>query len=69
MTYYGVILLMAGYQADETHILKQYHAMIDRYVHPSAYASVLFLTRASLVWNLGFLLAHYGFSIGYDLEI
>ncbi len=31
MTYYGVILLLAGYQADEAHILKQYRAMIDRY--------------------------------------
>ena len=44
MTYYGVILLMAGYQADETHILKQYHAMIDRYVHSLDYVSGLFLT-------------------------
>lgn len=33
MTYYGVILLLAGYQADEAHILKQYRAMIDRYEH------------------------------------
>lgn len=30
MTYYGVVLLLTGYQADEAHILKQYGAMIDR---------------------------------------
>ena len=30
MTYYGVVLLLTGYQADEAHILKQYRAMIDQ---------------------------------------
>lgn len=30
MTYYGVVLLLTGYQADEQHILKQYRAMIDQ---------------------------------------
>ncbi|KAI0705857.1 hypothetical protein BC835DRAFT_1313841 [Cytidiella melzeri] len=29
MTYYGVVLLLTGYQADEAHILRQYRAMID----------------------------------------
>ena len=29
MTYYGVVLLLSGYQADEQHILKQYRAIID----------------------------------------
>ncbi len=28
MTYHGIVLLLAGYQADEAHILKQYGAMI-----------------------------------------
>ena len=32
MTYYGAILLFAGFQADEEHIVKQYRAMIDKYV-------------------------------------
>lgn len=30
MTYHGVVLLLAGYQADEAHTLKQYRAIVDR---------------------------------------
>ncbi|KAI0290652.1 hypothetical protein B0F90DRAFT_582157 [Multifurca ochricompacta] len=30
MTYYGVVLLMSGYQADEESILKQYKAIVDK---------------------------------------
>lgn len=30
MTYYGVVLLLSGYQADEAHILRQYRAMVDK---------------------------------------
>ncbi|KAG6825732.1 Mitochondrial outer membrane protein iml2, partial [Arthromyces matolae] len=30
MTYYGVVLLLSGYQADETHIVRQYKAIVDR---------------------------------------
>ena len=30
MTYYGVVLLMSGYQANEQHIVKQYRAIVDR---------------------------------------
>ncbi|KAF8838754.1 hypothetical protein BDN67DRAFT_933260 [Paxillus ammoniavirescens] len=30
MTYYGVILLVSGYQADEEHILKQYKSIMNR---------------------------------------
>jgi tetratricopeptide (TPR) repeat protein len=33
MTYYGVVLLMSGYQADEKYILKQYNAIVDKCVH------------------------------------
>jgi hypothetical protein len=33
MTYYGVVLLMSGYQADEKYILKQYRAIVDKCVH------------------------------------
>ena len=30
MTYHGVVLLLAGYQADEEHILRQYRAIVDK---------------------------------------
>ena len=33
MTYYGVVLLMSGYQADERYILKQYRLIVDKCVH------------------------------------
>ena len=33
MTYYGVVLLMSGYQADERYILKQYRSIVDKCVH------------------------------------
>ncbi|KAK1233739.1 Mitochondrial outer membrane protein iml2 [Marasmius sp. AFHP31] len=29
MTYRGIVLLLSGYQADETHILRQYSAIVD----------------------------------------
>lgn len=32
MTYYGVILSLSGYQADEAKIRAQYKAIVDRYV-------------------------------------
>ena len=32
MTYHGVVLLLAGYQADEEHILRQYRAIVDKFV-------------------------------------
>jgi hypothetical protein len=33
MTYYGVVLLTSGYQADEKYIIRQYKAIVDKYVH------------------------------------
>ncbi len=33
MTYYGVVLLMSGYQADEKYILRQYRVIVDKYAH------------------------------------
>ena len=33
MTYYGVVLLMSGYQADEKYILQQYRSIVDKCVH------------------------------------
>lgn len=32
MTYYGIVLLLAGYQADEAHIVKQDRAIVEQYV-------------------------------------
>lgn len=32
MTYYGVILLMTGYQADEEHIVRQYKGIVNKCV-------------------------------------
>lgn len=37
MTYYGLILSLSGYQADEVKIRTQYKAIVDKYVfiiHP-----------------------------------
>jgi hypothetical protein len=33
MTYYGIVLLMSGYQADEKYILQQYRAIVGKCVH------------------------------------
>jgi len=41
MTYYGVVLLMSGYQADEKYILKQYKSIVHKYVHPAFLYSCL----------------------------
>ena len=30
MTYHGVVLLLAGFQADEAHIVKQYKAIVEK---------------------------------------
>ena len=30
MSYYGMILQLVGYQADEMHILKQYKAIVEK---------------------------------------
>lgn len=32
MTYYGVVLLMTGYQADEEHIVRQYKGIVNKCV-------------------------------------
>ena len=34
MTYYDMVLLTSGYQADEKYILKQYRAIVDKCVLP-----------------------------------
>jgi hypothetical protein len=33
MTYYGLVLLISGYQADEKYIIKQYRSIVDKCVH------------------------------------
>lgn len=37
MTYYGIVLLMSGYQADGKYILKQYRAIVDKCVYSRPY--------------------------------
>lgn len=46
MTYYGVVLLMSGYQADEKYILKQYKIYVDKYATP--YLHMTYLTLHDL---------------------
>jgi hypothetical protein len=42
MTYYGIVLLTSGYQADEKSIIKQYKAIVDKCVHlPSSMLTAL----------------------------
>ncbi|KAI0345249.1 hypothetical protein BDW22DRAFT_1354152 [Trametopsis cervina] len=49
MTYYGVVLLLTGYQADESHILKQYRAIIDQVEPRFPTGSLWILNRAKLL--------------------
>ncbi|GJE87054.1 mitochondrial outer membrane protein [Phanerochaete sordida] len=49
MTYYGVVLLLTGYQADGQHILKQYRAMIDHVEARYPTGSLWILNRAKLM--------------------
>lgn len=44
MTYYGVVLLMSGYQADEKNILKQYKIFVDKCVETYVSMTAVFLT-------------------------
>lgn len=45
MSYYGVVLQLAGYQADETHILKQYRAIVERIAGRYPVGSLWILNR------------------------
>lgn len=47
MSYYGVVLLLTGYQADETHILKQYRAIVERVTGRFPVGSLWILNRVS----------------------
>lgn len=46
MTYYGVILLMTGYQADEEHIVRQYKGIVNKCVISLVIIYVIILFNA-----------------------
>lgn len=48
MTYYGVVLLMSGYQADEKNILKQYRVIVDKLEAKYPTGTLWILNRAKI---------------------
>lgn len=48
MSYYGVVLLLSGYQADETHILKQYKAIVEKLAGRYPLGSLWILNRVNI---------------------
>ncbi|KAL6298596.1 hypothetical protein BKA93DRAFT_830556 [Sparassis latifolia] len=49
MTYHGVVLLLAGYQADEAHIIKQYRAIVENIASRYPNGSLWILNRAKIL--------------------
>ncbi|KAL1944788.1 hypothetical protein VTO73DRAFT_3218 [Trametes versicolor] len=49
MTYHGVVLLLSGYQANEAHIIKQYHAIVDKLETRYPTGSLWILNRAKIL--------------------
>ncbi|KII88264.1 hypothetical protein PLICRDRAFT_175873 [Plicaturopsis crispa FD-325 SS-3] len=49
MTYHGVVLLLAGYQADEAHIIKQYKAIVDKIEARYPTGALWILNRAKIL--------------------
>lgn len=49
MTYYGVVLLMSGYQADEKYILKQYKIFVDKLEGKYPTGTLWILNRAKIL--------------------
>ncbi|KAH9170399.1 hypothetical protein EDB89DRAFT_1977829 [Lactarius sanguifluus] len=49
MTYYGVVLLMSGYQADEKNILKQYKVIVDKLETKYPTGTLWILNRAKIL--------------------
>ncbi|KAH9066161.1 hypothetical protein EDB87DRAFT_691104 [Lactarius vividus] len=49
MTYYGVVLLMSGYQADEKNILKQYRVIVDKLEAKYPTGTLWILNRAKIL--------------------
>ncbi|KAI9451329.1 hypothetical protein BJY52DRAFT_1298611 [Lactarius psammicola] len=48
MTYYGVVLLMSGYQADEKYILRQYRIIVDKLEAKYPTGTLWILNRAKI---------------------
>ena len=48
MSYYGVVLLLAGYQADEMHIMKQYKAIVEKVSGRFPLGSLWILNRVNI---------------------
>ncbi|KAI0280499.1 hypothetical protein BGY98DRAFT_1106773 [Russula aff. rugulosa BPL654] len=48
MTYYGVVLLMSGYQADEKYILEQYRSIVDKLEKKYPTGTLWILNRAKI---------------------
>lgn len=48
MSYYGVVLLLLGYQADETHVLKQYRAIVDKVAGKFPHGALWILNRVNI---------------------
>ncbi|KNZ76231.1 Mitochondrial outer membrane protein IML2 [Termitomyces sp. J132] len=49
MTYYGVVLLLSGYQADEAHIIKQYKAIVTSIEARFPQGALWILNRAKIM--------------------
>ncbi|KAJ8473696.1 hypothetical protein ONZ45_g16204 [Pleurotus djamor] len=49
MTYYGVVLLLSGYQADEAHIVKQYRAIVEKIEPKYPTGALWILNRAKIL--------------------
>lgn len=48
MSYYGIVLLLAGYQADETHIFRQYKAIVEKLAGRYPLGSLWVLNRVNM---------------------
>lgn len=65
MSYYGVVLLLVGYQADETHVLKQYKAIVDKLASRYPLGSLWILNRVNI--SLGYSRDYLNVPLGKDL--
>lgn len=65
MTYYGVVLLLVGYQANETHVLKQYKAIVEKVAGRFPLGSLWILNRVSMPLRCS--CGHLNIPLGKDL--
>lgn len=49
MSYYGMVLLLSGYQADEAHILKEYRAIVEKIADRFPLGSLWILNRVNML--------------------